>query len=208
MFKKTTVALTLSFCSALLFAQTTIKQSINTSWAFHKGDIAGLPAATTDDSAWQKISLPHSWNTTDANDDEPGYYRGIGWYKKTIYLPTQWKNKQLSLFFEGANQVAEVYVNGKLAGKHIGGYTAFNIPVNTYLKPFAKDSLTANEVMVKLDNSHNEDIPPLDADFTFYGGIYRDVYVVASNQVAFDSELASPGIRIKTPSVSAQKGNC
>ncbi|WP_413668853.1 glycoside hydrolase family 2 TIM barrel-domain containing protein [Mucilaginibacter sp. Mucisp86] len=206
MLKKITVSLILCLFSTLIFAQTTIKQSINTNWAFHKGDIAGLPAATTDASAWQKISLPHSWNTTDANDDEPGYYRGIGWYKKTIYLPAQWKDKQLSLFFEGANEVAEVYVNGKLAGKHTGGYTAFNIPVNTYLKPFAKDSLTANEIMVKLDNSHNEDIPPLDADFTFYGGVYRDVYIVASNQIAFDNELASPGIRIKTPSVSAQKG--
>jgi beta-galactosidase len=188
-----------SFFSTQLLAQSRVVQSVNTNWAFHKGDVANA------NSGWEKVSIPHSWNTADVYDDAPGYYRGIGWYKKTLYIPNSWKNKTIYLHFEGASQVAEVFVNGKSAGKHIGGYTAFNIPLNPYLKA-GTDSLTANEISIKLDNSHNVNIPPLTADFTFYGGIYRDVYLVAANPVHFDTDnYASPGVRIKTPLVSDSK---
>ena len=150
---------------------------------------------------WERISLPHSWNATDVNQDT-GYYRGIGWYKKTIYVPAAWQNKSIRLYFEGANQVAEVYVNGKFAGKHIGGYTAFSFDISKLLQ-FGSTGLTENQVWVKLDNSPNENIPPLDADFTFFGGIYRDVYLISANPVHFNlDDAASNGIRIKTPQVS------
>ncbi|MES2279115.1 MAG: glycoside hydrolase family 2 TIM barrel-domain containing protein [Bacteroidota bacterium] len=197
-----TIIACLLLCNTLL-AQSRVVQSINTNWAFHKGDVAGMPsaAAKTD---WEKVSIPHSWNTTDVYDDAPGYYRGIGWYKKTVYIPSAWKSKNIYLHFEGANQVAEVYVNGKSVGKHIGGYTAFSFPINQYL--LTNDSLAANEIAVKVDNSNNADIPPLSADFTFYGGLYRDVYLVAANPVHFEmDDNASPGIRIKTPSVTDSK---
>lgn len=178
-------------------AQNRITQSINTSWNFHKGDVSA-----GNNVGWEKVSLPHSWNTTDVYDDIPGYYRGIGWYKKMVYIPSGWKNKSIFLHFEGANQIAEVFVNGQSAGKHIGGYGAFNIPLNQFLK-LGTDSLTANEIAVKLDNSNNPDIAPLSADFTFYGGIYRDVFLVAADQVHFNTDQdASTGIIIKTNNVS------
>jgi beta-galactosidase len=184
-----------------LFAQPAIKQTINSNWEFYKGDIPGFPGTRNDQVKWDKISLPHSWNTTDVNDDEPGYYRGIGWYKKTIYVPQSWESNSIYLYFEGANQVAAVYINGKLAGKHIGGYTAFSFPVNKLLK-YGDGALTANEIEVKLDNSHNENIPPLTADFTFFGGIYRDVYLISANPVHFNLDSsAANGVRIKTPQV-------
>lgn len=194
---------------ALLFvflaghSQPDTRISINSNWEFHKGDIAGYPGSATTQPQWQPVTLPHSWNTTDVADDEPGYYRGISWYKKTLYLPASNKDKQLYLYFEGANQTAEVYINGRLAGKHAGGYTAFNFLIQPYLK-LTTDSLTQNEILVKVDNSLNESIPPLTADFTFFGGIYRDVYLVTANQIHFSlDEYASPGIKIKTPAVSA-----
>ncbi|MDP9046530.1 MAG: beta galactosidase jelly roll domain-containing protein, partial [Bacteroidota bacterium] len=201
--KKTVLsALILIFCTLVLCAQPAIKQTINSNWEFYKGDIHGFPGNKTADNKWNKISLPHSWNTTDVNDDEPGYYRGVGWYKKTIYVPSSWQDKDTYLYFEGANQVAEVYVNGKFAGRHIGGYTAFSFAISQLFN-YGGGQLTANEIEVKLDNSHNENIPPLIADFTFFGGIYRDVYLVTANRVRFnlDSSAAS-GIRIKTAQVS------
>ncbi len=70
--------------------------------------------------------------------------------------------------------MTEVYVNGKMAGQHVGGYAFFNVPVKQYLKPGA-DAI--NEVAIKVDNGYSENIPPLSADFTFFGGIYRDVYL-------------------------------
>ena len=150
----------------------------------------------------RRFHLPHTWNAQDVMDDEPGYYRGDGWYKKTIYVPANWKEKEVYLYFEGAAQVAEVFVNGKPVGKHIGSYNAFSFSISTYLN-FASQGNAANELLVKVDNSHNENIPPLSADFTFYGGIYRDVYLKAINKVHFDADNhASSGIFITTPSVT------
>src|SRR5690606_41415144 len=108
--------------------------------------------------------------SSDLVDDEPGYYRGETWYKKYIYIPQQWKDKDVYVFFEGAAQVAEVFINGKKVGSHTGSYTFFSFPITEYLK-LGKDNVK-NELLVRLDNSHNEDIPPLSADFTFFGGLY------------------------------------
>jgi beta-galactosidase len=199
--KKRSIVFVLAFLvSSVAFAQT-VKQTINANWEFHKGDVPGFPLQRPDTVRWEKVSLPHSWNITDVTDDEPGYYRGAGWYKKTIYVPAPWQGRSVYIFFEGANQTAEVYVNGQLAGKHTGGYTAFSFNIGKLLK--YGEGLTANEVIVKVDNSHNENIPPLNADFTFFGGIYRDVYLLTADPVHFNKDSdASPGIRITTPKVS------
>lgn len=107
-------------------------------------------------------------------DDQPGYYRGVGWCRKTVFVPAAWRGQSVYLHFEGANQETEVYVNGQLAGRHAGGYTAFRFSIGKLLK-FNADKPAGNEVLMKVDNRHNPAIPPLSADFTFYGGIYRDV---------------------------------
>jgi len=200
--KLTSLSFLLLFAASNLSAQDRVKQSINTNWQFHKGDIANYPEKETL-VKWDTISIPHTWNAKDVNDDEKGYYRGIGWYKKIIYVPSSYKNKSVSLYLEGADQQAWVYVNGKLAGSHIGGYTAFNIPLNKWLKFDGGDN-TPNEIEVKLTNAHDENIPPLNADFTFYGGIYRDVYLLVTDPVHFDTDNnASNGVFISTPLVSA-----
>ncbi len=181
-----------------VFSQDRISSTLNSNWQFCKGDTSKALAV----KKWTSVSVPHTWNAEDVNDEEPGYYRGEGWYKKTIYIPISWKDKEVYLYFEGVGQVAEVFVNGKLVGKHIGSYNAFSFPITNFVN-FTSSENTANEVIVKVDNSHNENIPPLAADFTFYGGIYRDVYVKAISKTHFDADnYASTGVFISTPVVN------
>jgi beta-galactosidase len=180
-------------------AQDRISSSINSNWQFCKGDTS----KATSSKKWSLVSIPHTWNSEDVSDEEPGYYRGEGWYKKSIMIPTSWKEKEVYLYFEGVGQVAEVYLNGKFVGKHIGSYNAFTFPITHYLN-YESEAKGNNEILIKVDNSHDENIPPLSADFTFYGGIYRDVYVKAINKIHFDADnYASSGIFITTPVVNS-----
>ncbi len=195
--------ITLSSFYCVAHAQQRVVESINSNWNFFKGDTAALKLNGAVKFKWEKISLPHTWNTADVLDDEPGYYRGIGWYKKQLFINPSWKDKDVYVFFEGASQVAEVFINGKPVGKHIGGYNFFSFNIGKFLNYNANAN---NEIAVKADNSFNEDIPPLTADFTFYGGIYRDVFLIAANTAHFDLDNnATNGIFITTPFVSAEK---
>lgn len=174
--------------------------SINDYWHFHKGKTAD----DTLSDKWQLVQLPHTWNAQDVMDDAPGYYRGTGWYRKMIPVDPSLKNKDIAIFFEGVGQEAEVFINGKKAGEHRGGYTGFYIPASAFLRFDGKNNL--NEILVRVDNSYNEDLPPLSADFTFYGGIYRDVYLVATEPVHFSFDAkGSQSVFITTPEVSAEK---
>lgn len=175
--------------------------SFNSGWFFHKGDNLNVVSVDFDFLHWQSVQLPHTWNDKDVlADGERGYYRGISWYKKNFDLTPQ-KDKEYFLRFEGVNQIAEVYVNGKKAGKHIGGYNAFNI----HLTPFLLSSGRQN-ISVKVDNSFNPDIPPLTADFTFFGGIYREVQLVETGKQHFSmTDYGGPGIYITTPQINAQR---
>ncbi len=165
-----------------------VVQKINDGWQFAKEN-------NTD---WQAVKLPHTWNIADVMDDEPGYYRGIGIYKRSLYIPAEMKGKQLFLFFEGANQITEVMVNGKSAGKHTGGYAAFYIPISNYVNVG-----TENEIVLKVDNSYNAAVPPLSADFTFFGGAYRDLYLVTTSAVHFSTNnYGSHSVQISTPLVN------
>jgi len=147
---------------------------------------------------WEKVTIPHTWNVEDVMDDTPGYYRGVGLYKRSLKIDKKFPGKQLYLFFEAANQTTQVYINGKKAGEHIGGYSGFYIPITTLL-----DIEGENEILVKVDNSYDQNIAPLSADFTFYGGIYRDVFLVAVEPVHFSlNDHAGDGVYISTPSVN------
>lgn len=184
------------FLASGLKAQERTSKSINSNWLFQKGDTAKATAA------WSRVSLPHTWNSLDVSDDEPGYYRGDAWYKKTIHLPADWTKKEVYIYFEGAAQVAEVFINGRPVGKHTGSYTFFSFPISQYLK-FSNSGNTENQILVKVNNSHNEDIPPLSGDYTFFGGVYRDVYLRAFDKVHFEADNhATSGIFITTPQVS------
>ncbi|WP_457063499.1 glycoside hydrolase family 2 TIM barrel-domain containing protein [Hymenobacter sp. UYAg731] len=183
-------------------AQSRIVQSINSDWQFRKADGPDYARTPAPPTGWEQVSIPHTWNAADVTDDEPGYYRGTGWYRKVLHIPASWQSRRVYLYFEGAGQEAAVYVNGQLAGRHAGGYTAFSIPISKWLK---FDKAASNDVVVKVDNSPNPALPPLSADFTFYGGLYRDVYLMAASPVHFDLDNhASSGLFVSTPTVSAE----
>lgn len=181
----------------------TVKYTINEGWKFYLGDLAGNFMRNCDDSKWEMISLPHTWNNKDATDDVPGYYRGIGWYRKWLYIDSTATGKVTSLYFDGANQITELYVNEKLVGIHKGGYTRFCFDISQYIQPGSN-----NLVAVKVDNSHNATIPPLSADFTFFGGIYRNLYLQVNEKTGLSSgDYASDGIYIRTRSVTEKKAD-
>jgi len=161
--------------------------SLNDQWEFHK-----------ENGPTEKVNLPHTWNDQDVLDDEPGYYRGLGVYKRKLQLDESAKGKDIFLVFNGVAQEAEVLVNGKNAGKHIGSYTRFIVPIASFLN--YKDDV----IEVRANNCFNEDIPPLTADFTFFGGMYRNVSLLIANPVHFSQkENGSSGVFITTPQVSA-----
>ena len=205
---KKILLLTLTLLAGTLYSQNMPRLTVtqNEHWQFIRQDVAGAEAPGFDDSKWQHITIPHTWNAEDVLDSEPGYYRGIGWYRKNMILDRTYKNKKVYLYFEAAFQDATVYVNGVPAGSHKGGYTAFCFDITDKL--IWKNDVSENTIAVKLDSKPDKDIPPLTADFAFYGGIYRDVYLVASNEVHFEMlNHASKGIFIQTPQVSALSGN-
>jgi beta-galactosidase len=128
-----------------------------------------------------KVSIPHTWNATDVFDSRnfkdsislmEMFQRGVGWYKTAVTIAASEKNKEHALHFLGANQVTEAWLNGQYLGKHIGGYTGFQFNISRYIKYGA-----ANELIVKVDNRFDFDIPPHTADYNFLGGIYREVYL-------------------------------
>lgn len=169
------------------FSQTLV---INSGWQFSEDKIE-----------WATINLPHTWNVIDAFDDVPGYRQGLGYYKKQIFFSAEQKEQIHYLKFNAVNQEATISVNGKLVGNHKGGYTAFNFDITNYINYDAY-----NLIEVTVDNSHNTNIPPLDADFTFYGGIYRDVELIAlpKQHLSLD-DFASQGFYVDYPNVSNEK---
>ncbi len=165
--------------ASLILAQTE-KESINDSWKFIKEDISSATNQEFNDSSWQKVNLPHTWNAIDAYTINK-YYRGIGWYRRVLNLTKKYTDKKLFINFEGVFLKADVYVNGKLIGQHKGGYTAFTFDISDYVTIPGKNIIT-----VKVDNSKKLDLPPISGDYTMFGGIYRDVYLISSNKIHFD----------------------
>jgi beta-galactosidase len=145
-----------------------------------------------DDSQWQPVSLPHTWNAHDAAGEKPGYWRGIGWYRKHFRMDQSSTGKRVFLEFEGANQVSECWLNGAYLGRHNGGYTGFEFDITDRVRPAADNVLT-----VKVDNLFHDTIPPtVKTDYCFYGGIYRNVWLRVTDPTYISS------IVWKTPSVS------
>lgn len=167
-------------------------------WQFRRGE-ADLDERAGDVS-WAPVTLPHTWNADDVWDDEPGYYRGAGWYRRRVHTDATLAGRRLHLHFEGVGQAADVFVNGVLAGRHEGGYTAFTVDVTGHLRPgHAEGDLVA----VRADNAERAHLPPLSGDFNFYGGIYRDVWLVATSPIHLATDdHGSGGVFVDTPEVS------
>ncbi len=147
-----------------------------------------------------QINLPHTWNALDGQDGGQDYWRGMCTYRKSFPLPVfDAGSQQVYLVFDGVNASARVLLNGEEVGTHAGGYATFRFQITPYLQE-------ENELTVEVDNSVNDQVYPQKADFTFYGGIYRDVYLLIVNKAHFDlDDYGGPGL-YATPTVDGTDG--
>ena len=179
------VALILAATTALS-AATHTRRTIDADWQFR------LEADTT----FTSVNIPHTYNT-DAYRT-PNYYRGKAVYRKRLIVNDIDNQHRYYLRFEAASKQAEVSVNGKHLCSHIGGFTAFNVDITEVIRP-------VNIIEVEVDNG-TMDVIPLSADFTFWGGIYRNVWLEAVPKVHFDmADNGSGGVLVTTPEVSNER---
>ena len=162
--------------------------NINNGWLFVKN--------TTDISAREgvEVNLPHSWNAEDGFDGGNDYFRGSCLYAKTLVKSELPEADHYYLEIRGANSSADVYVGGEKLAHHDGGYSTWRVELT--------DKLTdATELAILVDNSPNETVYPQMADFTFYGGLYRNVNLICVNDSHFDLDYyGAPGIKV-TPEI-------
>lgn len=145
-----------------------------------------------------RVDLPHTWNAQDALSGKIDYKRGIGNYEKKIFVRPEWKGKRLFIQFEGVNSIADVFVNRRHIGEHRGGYGAFIFEITDKVV-YGKE----NSILVRVNNGEQLDIMPLVGDFNFYGGIYRDVHLLVTDETCISPlDYASPGVRLVQDSVS------
>lgn len=179
-------------------AQQRVVYTINDGWKFTKGSPFEAQLTGCDDSSWETVNIPHTWNDKDADDETPGFYRGPVWYRKQLFIDKSQEGRQAVIYFEGANQEVRFYLNGQFVGEHKGGYTRFCFDITPHLR-YGQENLFA----IYVNNVYNPNIPPLSADFTFFGGIYRDVYLQFMNPVHIaTNDYASSGVYIRTPEVN------
>ena len=145
-----------------------------------------------------RVDLPHTWNAQDALSGKIDYKRGIGNYEKNLFIRSEWKGKRLFIRFEGVNNIADVFVNRRHIGEHRGGYGAFIFEITGKVE-YGKE----NSILVRVNNGEQLDIMPLVGDFNFYGGIYRDVHLLITDETCISPlNYASPGVRLIQDSVS------
>lgn len=178
---------------AVCHAAPALRESINFNrdWKYQAGDHAGAETSDYDDKAWEVIGLPHSFSTPYFMSKD--FYSGYGWYRKSFDVPAGWKGKRVSLEFEAAFQDAEIFINGRKAGSHQGGYSGFPIDITGHVRP------GRNTVAVRLNNRWQAGLAPRAGEHTFSGGIYRNVRMVITNPV----HVTWYGTFVTTPQVSA-----
>ena len=145
-----------------------------------------------------RVDLPHTWTAQDALSGKIDYKRGIGNYEKNLFIRPEWKGKRLFIRFEGVNNIADVFINRRHIGEHRGGYGAFIFEITGKVE-YGKE----NSILVRVNNGEQLDIMPLVGDFNFYGGIYRDVHLLITDETCISPlDYASPGVRLIQDSVS------
>ena len=161
--------------------------NFNAKWAFSK-EATEVPTEVS--SKWNFVNLPHCWNAIDGQDGGNDYYRGTAYYAKTLDKMDLPVADRYYLEIKGANSSADVYVNGKHLAHHDGGYSTWRVDITDVLE---RDNL----FVVAVDNAANDKVYPQVADFTFYGGLYRDVNIIAVSDSHFDLEYyGGPGIKV------------
>ncbi len=165
--------------------------NINRKWAFSK-QATTVPSEMP--SNWCFVNLPHSWNAIDGQDGDNDYFRGTCYYVKKINKRELPKTDKYYLEINGANSSADVLLNGKILAHHDGGYSTWRVDITNGIKD-------ENLIVIAVDNSANDKVYPQMADFTFYGGLYRDVNIICVNDTHFElMYYGGPGLEI-TPKI-------
>ena len=168
--------------------------NLNAKWAFTK-QATEIPTAI--DSKWDFVNVPHCWNAIDGQDGGNDYYRGKGYYAKSIEKASLPAADRYYIEFKGTNSSADLYLNGKALAHHDGGYSTWRVDLTESLEAM-------NLLVVVVDNTANDTVYPQMADFTFYGGMYRDVNLICVSESHFDLDYyGGPGLQI-TPTVEGK----
>ena len=154
--------------------------NLNSDWKFTKLDESDAWKQIYDDGNWEQVHIPHTWNAVDGASGTD-YYKGACWYRKEFSLESSWEGKRIFIEFQGSNSITDGYVNEQHIGQHRGGYSTFRFDITDHVR-FGGTNILA----VKVDNTIVDDVYPQKADFTFYGGIYRDVNLVIVHPVHVD----------------------
>jgi beta-galactosidase len=147
--------------------------NIDKNWFYLQDNLQEVDKISQSKAYWKRINLPHTWNRFDNLDGEPGYRRDASWYEKGIFIPMLSYKQNVILHFDGANITSKIFVNGKYAGGHVGGYVGFDVDIT----PFINEG-KENIIDVRVDNSINRNIiPSQKSDFYIYGGLVRHVWL-------------------------------
>ncbi len=166
--------------------------NINRKWAFSK-QATTVPSEMP--SNWCFVNLPHSWNAIDGQDGDNDYFRGTCYYVKSFKKFDLPEAEKYYLEIKGANSSADVYLNGKVLAHHDGGYSTWRVDITNGIKD-------ENLLVIAVDNAANDKVYPQMADFTFYGGLYRDVNIICVNDSHFElMHHGGPGLKI-TPEIN------
>lgn len=174
--------------------------NINESWKFLREDKVMATDKDYNDENWEDINIPHTWNALDgANGFD--FFKGSCWYRKEFTIDRFAEDKKVFIEFEAANSITDVYVNDKHLGQHKGGYSTFRFDISDVIKFGTKNTLAVN-----VNNTVVDDVYPQMADFTFFGGIYRDVNIIIADHIHFDlMDYGSKGIYVIQEEVSKEK---
>ena len=171
--------------------------NINRKWSFTK-QTTQIP--TEIDPKWDFVSLPHSWNALDGQDGANDYYRGTAIYAKELDKEDIPEAERYYIEINGANSSADLYVNGKKLAHHDGGYSTWRCDITEEIGQ-------KTMIVLAVDNAPNDTVYPQVADFTFYGGLYRDVNIIGVSESHFDLDYyGGPGIKV-TPVMDGKNAN-
>lgn len=168
--------------------------NLNFKWAFRKkGEILSAMPDT-----WDWVNIPHSYNAIDGQDGNNDLYRGKAVYMKELFKSDIPEAEKYFLEINGANSSADLYVNGKHMKHHDGGYSTWRVDITDELQ-------ASNIIAIEVDNAPNDFCYPQNADFTFYGGVYRDVNLICVPKSHFDLEyFGTHGLKV-TPELKDGK---
>ena len=168
--------------------------NFNTKWAFSK-EASSVPESMPE--RWYWVNLPHCWNDIDGQDGGNDYFRGTAYYAKEIEKAELPEGKQYYLEIRGANSSADVYLDGKKLDHHDGGYSTWRVNLTEELKD-------KSLLVIAVNNGENDVVYPQMADFTFYGGLYRDVNILAVDDSHFDLDYFGGTGLMVTPEIAGE----